>query len=112
LNELQSENAPPTIESLLDYTGDDEYYRDLIPLLMMAEPKRSAGDVIDDVFHDAENCVFTLRSMAIQNRLHDVSRDLVAAEQAGDASRIGHLVTEHLDLSKMLHSLLNKISET
>jgi hypothetical protein len=50
--------------------------------------------------------------MAIQNRLHDVSRELIEAEQSGDQARIGHLVTEHLDLSKMHHALLNKISQT
>jgi DNA primase len=102
----------PTVESLLSLTGDDEFFHDLVPLLMMAEPKRAAGDVIDDVFHDAENCIFTLRSMAIQNRLHDVSRELIEAEQTGDATRISHLVAEHLDLSKMHHALLNKISQT
>jgi len=79
---------------------------------MMSEPKRSAGDVIDDVFHDAENCIFTLRSMAIQNRLHDLSRELIEAEQTGDNARISHIVAEHLDLSKMHHSLLNKIAQT
>jgi len=102
----------PTVESLLELTGDDEFFDDLVPLLMMAEPKRAAGDVLDEVFHDAENCIFTLRSMAIQNRLHDVSRELIEAEQTGDQARISHLVTEHLDLSKMHHALLNKISQT
>ncbi|HJS52027.1 MAG TPA: hypothetical protein VJ781_09030, partial [Pyrinomonadaceae bacterium] len=102
----------PTVESLLALTGEDEFFHDLVPLLMMAEPKRAAGDVLDEVFHDAENCIFTLRSMAIQNRLHDVSRELIEAEQAGDQARISHLVTEHLDLSKMHHALLNKISQT
>ena len=105
-------DSKPTIESLLELTGDDEFFTDLVPLLMMAEPKRAAGDVLDEVFHDAENCIFTLRSMAIQNRLHDVSRELIEAEQTGDQARIGHLVTEHLDLSKMHHALLNKISQT
>ncbi len=110
--ELAMQNELPTHAALLDLVGDEEYFQDLVAVLMLAEPKRSAGDVIDDVFHDAENCIFTLRSMAIQNRLHDVSRELIEAEQANDRTRIENLVTEHLDLSKMHHSLLNKISET
>ena len=110
--ELAMQNERPTHPALLDLVGDEEYFRDLVAVLMLSEQKRAAGDVIDDVFHDAENCIFTLRSMAIQNRLHDVTRELIEAEQAKDQSRIEHLVVEHLDLSKMHHSLLNKISET
>jgi len=112
LYELQQQKLEPTVERLLNLVGGDEYFGDLVPLLMMSEPKRSAGDVIDDVFHDAENCIFTLRSMAIQNRLHDLSRELIEAEQTGDNARISHIVAEHLDLSKMHHSLLNKIAQT
>lgn len=112
LFELSKTDTQPSNESLLNIVGGDEYFDDLVPLLMMAEPKREVGDAIDDVFHDAENCIFTLRSMAIQNRLHDLSRELIEAEQTGDQDRISNLVTEHLDLSKMHHSLLNKIAHT
>jgi len=112
LYELQQQKLEPTVERLLNLVGGDEYFGDLVPLLMMSEPKRSAGDVIDDVFHDAENCIFTLRSMPIQNRLHDLSHELIEAEQTGDNARISHIVAEHLDLSKMHHSLLNKIAQT
>jgi DNA primase len=112
LYELEKQKTSPTIENLLNAVGEDEYFSDLVPLLMMGEPKRAPGDAIDDVLHDAENCIFTLRSMAIQNRLHDLSRELIEAEQNGDQQRISYLVTEHLDLSKMHHSLLNKIAHT
>ena len=79
---------------------------------MMSELKRAEGDAIDDVFHEAENCIFTLRSMAIQNRIHELSRELIEAEQAGERAKMSELVAEHLDLSKMHHSLLNKIART
>jgi DNA primase len=112
LYELEKQKTSPTVENLLNIVGANEYFSDLVPLLMMGEPKREPGDAIDDVLHDAENCIFTLRSMAIQNRLHDLSRELIEAEQKGDKQRISYLVTEHLDLSKMHHSLLNKIAQT
>jgi hypothetical protein len=60
----------------------------------------------------AENCVLTLRSMAISNRILEVSHELIAAEQARDSVRLDQLVAEHLDLSKMKQHLLNKIAET
>jgi hypothetical protein len=62
--------------------------------------------------HRAENCVLTLRSMAISNRILEVNHELIAAEQSQDAALIDQLVAEHLDLSKMKQHLLNKISET
>jgi hypothetical protein len=79
---------------------------------MMAEPKRDGGEAIDEVLHQAENCVLTLRSMAISNRILEVSHELIAAEQSRDLERINELVAEHLDLSKMKQHLLNKIAET
>ncbi len=112
LYELDRQDAQSSVEALLEAAGDDEYFHDLVPLLLIAGPKRATGEVIDSVFHDAENCIFTLRSMAIQNRLHDVSRELIEAERSGDLARIAHLVTEHLDLSKMNQSLLSKIVQT
>jgi DNA primase len=112
LYELQKQRSEPSVEGLLNIVGGDEFFDDLVPLLMMSEPKRAEGDAIDDVFHEAENCIFTLRSMAIQNRIHELSRELIEAEQAGERAKMSELVAEHLDLSKMHHSLLNKIART
>ncbi len=112
LYELQKQRSEPSVESLLNIVGGDEFFDDLVPLLMMSELKRAEGDAIDDVFHEAENCIFTLRSMAIQNRIHELSRELIEAEQAGERAKMSELVAEHLDLSKMHHSLLNKIART
>ncbi len=112
LYELQKQRSEPSVEGLLNLVGGDEFFDDLVPLLMMSEPKRAEGDAIDDVFHEAENCIFTLRSMAIQNRIHELSRELIEAEQAGERAKMSELVAEHLDLSKMHHSLLNKIART
>jgi DNA primase len=112
LYELQKRNSQPTIDSLLNTVGGDEYFEDLIPLLMMSEPKRNAGDVIDDVLHDAENCIFTLRAMAIENRINDVNRELIAAEQARDEIAMTELVGEQIELAQIKRFLLNKISHS
>ncbi|HEX6280446.1 MAG TPA: DNA primase [Pyrinomonadaceae bacterium] len=98
--------------ALLDATTDDEIAADLVPLLMMGEPKRGEGEALDEVFHDAENCILSLRSMAIQHRIHEVSQELLAAEQSGDRNLVNSLVAEHLDLSKMKQLLLSKLKET
>jgi hypothetical protein len=98
--------------TLLDATEGDDIAADLVPILMMGEPKRGEGEALDDVFHDAENCILSLRSMAIQHRIQEVSQDLLAAEQSGDSELVNSLVAEHLDLSKMKQVLLSKLKET
>ena len=98
--------------ALMDATAEDEIAADLVPVLMMGEPKRGDGEVLDSVFHDAENCILSLRSMAIQHRIQDVSQELLAAEQSGDTDLVNSLVAEHLDLSKMKQSLLSKLKQT
>lgn len=112
LSEINAHGGDVSLEKLNELTGDDEILHDFLPVLVMTQPHREAGEVIDNVLHRAENCVFTLRSMAISNRILEVSHELIAAEQTRDTTRINQLVAEHLDLSKMKQHLLNKISET
>lgn len=112
LYEISSNGGEVTLEKLNELTGDDEVLHDFLPVLLMTQPHRETGEAIDDVLHQAENCVLTLRSMAISNRILEVSHELIAAEQARDTSLIDRLVAEHLELSKMKQHLLNKISET
>jgi DNA primase len=97
--------------ALLDATSEDEVASDLVPVLMMGEPKRGDGEVLDTVFHDAENCILSLRSMAIQNRIQEVSQELLAAEQSGNPTLVNSLVLEQLDLTKMKQMLLSKLKE-
>ncbi len=101
-----------TLETLLERLPDDELAADFVPLLMMGAPKREPGEVIDEVLHEAENCVLSLRSMAIQNRIHEVSQELMLAEQAGEIEIVTRLVAEQLELSKMKLSMVSKLRET
>jgi hypothetical protein len=95
-----------------ELTGSDDVLHDFLPVLMMSQPQREMGEALDETLLRAENCLFTLRSMAISNRIQEVSHDLISAEQAQDTALINQLVAEHIELSKMKQHLLNKISET
>ena len=108
---LNERRESASLERLLELVGDDEAAEDYVPLLLMSEPKRAEGEAIDQVLHEAENCVFTLRSMAISNRLFSVTQDLMAAEQAGDGIAVRELVAEKLDLGKIELELRQKIKE-
>jgi DNA primase len=108
---LQNEGAEITLESLLELVEEDETASDFVPVLMMSEPPREAGDAIDEVLHDAESCVFTLRSMAISNRILEISQELILAEQSGNAELLGHLVTEQIGLARLKRDLQTRVNE-
>ena len=93
----------------LRLVSDDETATDFVPVLMMSEPPREVGDAIDEVLRDAESCVFTLRSMAISNRILDISQDLIAAEQSGNKELLNHLVMEQIELARLKRDLQSKI---
>jgi DNA primase len=112
LSQINDNASDVTLEKLSEFTDGDDVLNDFLPVLLMTHPQREKGEAIDDVLHRAENCVLTLRSMAISNRILEVNHELIAAEQSQDAALIDQLVAEHLDLSKMKQHLLNKISET
>ncbi len=111
LYELQEQDAEASLDNLLELAGDDETANDYIPLLMLAEPKREPGETIDEVLHEAENCVFTLRSMAISTRSLQVTQEMIAAEQSGDWDLTKKLASEQLELAKMRAELQKKIAQ-
>ena len=109
--ELQKTGAEITLESLLELVEADETASDFVPVLMMSEPPREAGDAVDEVLHDAESCVFTLRSMAISNRILEISQELILAEQSGNVELLGRLVTEQIELARLKRDLQGRINE-
>ena len=108
---LNERRETPSQARLLELVGDDEAAADYVPLLLMSEPKRAAGEAIDQVLHDAENCVFTLREIAVANRIFAITQDLMAAEQAGDVVAVTELSAEKMDLVKIEVELSRKIKE-
>ena len=84
---------------------------DLAQVLLAGKPRRERDDAIDTVLHDAENCVFSLRNMAITNRIMEISRDATIAEQSNDSTRFNQLTFEQLELEKIRRDLQRRISE-
>ena len=111
LFDLHENDREITVENLLEAVGDDETAQDFVPVLMMSEYLREGGEVIDEVLNQAESCVATLRSMAISNRILDISQDLMLAEQSGNSDLLNILVMEQIDLARLKRDLLNRITD-
>lgn len=101
----------PTPEELHELFADDETLHDITGMLQLAEPRRQAGEVIDEVLRSAENCICTLRKLAIDNRLGSIAQELIAAENLTDRSLVSSLVAEQIELARIRQDLLSKIKE-
>lgn len=96
-------------ENLLKMVEDDQAASDFVPLLLMSEPAREPDEAIDEVLNEAENCVASLRGMAISRRILDISQELVFAEQNNDIALRDELVMEQIDLARLKRDLESKI---
>jgi hypothetical protein len=111
LYELDKEKVPVTLENIIPFVADDEAAADFVPLLMMTEPRREPGEVIETVLSEAEKCVITLRLMAISTRIAGISQDALAAERSGEQALHSRLTYEQIELEKIKRDLLNGIAE-
>ncbi len=100
-----------TGESLLQIIEDDAAASDFASVLLLSEPAREKDEAIDEVLVEAENCVATLRGMAISRRILDISQELSYAEQVGDIELRDRLVMEQIELARLKRDLENKIIE-
>jgi hypothetical protein len=108
---LKEIGADVTSENLLELVQDDAAANDFVPVLLMSEPARDLDEAIDRVLREAENCLATLRSMAIARRILEISQELVFAEQTGDFELRDRLVTEQISLARMKRDFEKKIVE-
>ncbi len=108
---LKEIGADVTSENLLELVQDDAAASDFVPVLLMSEPARDLDEAIDRVLREAENCLATLRSMAIARRILEISQELVFAEQTGDFELRDRLVTEQISLARMKRDFEKKIVE-
>jgi len=88
-------------ETLVEHLAGDEEMLDLAHKLLSSDPKRAREDAMDEVLIEAENCVFTLRNMAIANRITELSREATLAEHSGNTELFNTLVFEQLKLEKI-----------
>ena len=110
LMELHERNAEPTLENMTEIIGDDETLHDFVPLLLMTEPKRAAGEDIEAVLHEAENCVVSLRLMAINTHISELLREQTHADQAGDTETANQLARESIELAKMKREFQQRLA--
>ncbi len=110
-NAIHGSKHEITPETLLEHIGDDEAALDLAHSLLTGQPRRNKEDAIDGVLHDAENCVFALRNMAINNRIMEISREATLAETGSDPELFSQLTYEQLELEKIRRSLQQRIAE-
>ncbi len=109
LIELEESGIEINGKNLIAQTNDDPVAADIVPLLMMGEPMREPDEAIDEVLVEAENCLVTLRSMAISRRILEISQELAVAEQNNDSDALARLVDEQIQLAKMKRELQAKI---
>ena len=108
---LKEIGSDVTGENLLELVADDVAASDFVPVLLMSEPARDLDEAIDVVLREAENCVATLRSMAIASRILEISQELLFAEQAGDIALRDSLVNEQINLARMKRDFEKRIVE-
>jgi DNA primase len=94
-----------TVEKLQEIMGES----DLLGALLLSEPARAEDEALDDYLSKAENCVVSLRQMAIDRRLRDIRDELVRAEQNGENERFSNLLTEQRDLGRLRNELGNLV---
>jgi DNA primase len=106
---LNENDLEVTSANLIELSKEDEIAADIVPILLMSEPPRDKDEAIDMVLVEAENCLATLRSMAISRRILEISQELAFAEQVGDAELLGKLVNEQIELARMRRDLQDKL---
>ncbi len=109
--EIHNNGGEITPETVMEAIGDDENSLDLAQQILATPPRRAKDEALDQVLHDAENCVFSLRNMAISNRIVELSREASLAEQTGDAELFNQLTYEQLELEKIRRDLARRVAE-
>lgn len=109
LFQIRQDGLEVSGENLLALTEDDPGAADFVPVLLMSEPARDEGEAIDEVLAEAENCVVTLRAMAINRKILEISQEMVFAEQNEDFALRDQLVTQQIELARLKRDLEKKM---
>jgi DNA primase len=101
LIELHENDAELTFENLQKIVGESDF----LGVLFLSEPARAEDEALDDYLSRAENCVISLRQMAIERRLREIKDELVRAEQNRENDRFNTLLVEQMELSRLRNDL-------
>jgi hypothetical protein len=105
---IQAKNQDIGPEELMEQLDDDEEMLHVAhQILQSARPR--GNEPVDRVLHEAENCVFALRGMAIGHRVAEISREAALATQSGNIKLANQLAVEQLELEKIRRSLQQRI---
>ncbi len=111
LFEIEQTGKAVAPDTLLEYIGDDQPLVDLLGSLLSAAHRHRPDLPADEVLNEAEHCVFTLREMAISNRILEVSREAALSESSGDRHRTEQLALEQVELEKIRRDLHLRLAE-
>ncbi len=103
--EIERAGKKVSTEAMLELIGDDDLLVELLKSVLSEGQNRHSDLAAEAVLNEAEHCVFTLRKMAISNRIIEVSREAAILEAAGDSTRTHHLNVEQLELEKIRREL-------
>ncbi|HEX8568154.1 MAG TPA: DNA primase [Pyrinomonadaceae bacterium] len=99
--ELNANGGEINAENLQAFAGDS----DSLSVLFLSDTARAEDETIDEVLMKAEKCVISLRQMAIDRRLREISEELRQSERAGETERFNNLLMEQLELSRLKNEL-------
>jgi DNA primase len=111
LIQLHEHGEEVNSETLTMRLDDDETASDYAMKLLSGSPRREPDEALDTVLHAAEKCVWTLRDMAIVNRIIEINREHRAAEESGDTELISELAFEQIELQKILRQIRQQVVE-
>lgn len=112
LAEIEDTGGEISLEKLQELTDGHPVSGDLLPLIWMAEPARAEGEWIEEVLAEAESCIASLRTMAIESRILEISHELAVAEQRSESDEVNRLVSEQIELARMKRKLQDRIAES
>ncbi|HEX7996908.1 MAG TPA: DNA primase [Pyrinomonadaceae bacterium] len=111
LIEIEESGAPFDSVAIQSKTEGDEVAADLVPLLLMSEPKRDEGEAADDLLKMAEGCLAGLRFEMIEHRINELSARIATAERAGDTEQRDQLILEKVEWARRKRQLTSMSSQ-
>ena len=105
LIDLDEEGAKVNLDTLMAKIGDDEEIKQILIPIWWSEIQRAEGEAIDDLLTIAESNLVVLRSMVIERKLNELSREIAQAEREGDLEKLNKLMMDRMQKERQFVSL-------